>query len=71
MAVRKDAGVALVKFVAAIEDRFPSIAGPRTVWTTGDIKLDPGLPASYLAVLNWCSSSAIPTWQSWTGWTPR
>jgi N-carbamoyl-L-amino-acid hydrolase len=42
MAVRKDAGVALVKFVAAIEARFPSIAGPRTVWTTGDIKLDPG-----------------------------
>jgi N-carbamoyl-L-amino-acid hydrolase len=42
MAVRKDAGVALVKFVAAIENRFPAIAGPRTVWTTGDIKLDPG-----------------------------
>jgi N-carbamoyl-L-amino-acid hydrolase len=42
MAVRKDAGVALVKFVAAIEARFPAIAGPRTVWTTGDIKLDPG-----------------------------
>ncbi len=42
MAARKDAGVALVKFVAAIEARFPAIAGPRTVWTTGDIKLDPG-----------------------------
>jgi N-carbamoyl-L-amino-acid hydrolase len=42
MAVRKDAGVALVKLVAAIEARFPAIAGPRTVWTTGDIKLDPG-----------------------------
>jgi len=42
MAVRKDAGVALVKFVAAIEARFPVIAGPRTVWTTGDIKLEPG-----------------------------
>jgi beta-ureidopropionase / N-carbamoyl-L-amino-acid hydrolase len=42
MAARKDAGVALVKFVAAIENRFPAIAGPRTVWTTGDIKLDPG-----------------------------
>jgi beta-ureidopropionase / N-carbamoyl-L-amino-acid hydrolase len=42
MAVRKDAGVALVKLVAAIEARFPRVAGPRTVWTTGDIKLDPG-----------------------------
>jgi beta-ureidopropionase / N-carbamoyl-L-amino-acid hydrolase len=42
MSVRKDAGVALVKLVAAIEARFPQIAEPRTVWTTGDIKLDPG-----------------------------
>jgi beta-ureidopropionase / N-carbamoyl-L-amino-acid hydrolase len=42
MAVRRDAGVALVKFVAAIEARFPAVAGPRSVWTTGDIKLDPG-----------------------------
>ena len=45
MAVRRDAGVALVKLVAAIETRFPRIAGPRTVWTTGDIKLDPGAPS--------------------------
>jgi N-carbamoyl-L-amino-acid hydrolase len=42
MAARKDAGVALVKLVAAIETRFPQIANPRTVWTTGDIRLDPG-----------------------------
>jgi N-carbamoyl-L-amino-acid hydrolase len=42
MAVRRDAGVALVKFVAAIEERFPAIAHPHTVWTTGDIQLDPG-----------------------------
>jgi N-carbamoyl-L-amino-acid hydrolase len=42
MAVRKDAGVALVKFLTAIEARFPAIANPHTVWTTGDIKLDPG-----------------------------
>jgi N-carbamoyl-L-amino-acid hydrolase len=45
MAVRKDAGVALVKLVAGIEDRFPAVAGPRTVWTTGDIRLDPGAPS--------------------------
>jgi N-carbamoyl-L-amino-acid hydrolase len=42
MAARRDAGVALVKLVAAIEARFPAIARPHTVWTTGDIKLDPG-----------------------------
>ena len=42
MATRRDAGVALVRLVAAIEARFPQVAGPRTVWTTGDIKLDPG-----------------------------
>ncbi len=42
MAIRRDAGVALVKLVDAIEARFPQVAGPRTVWTTGDIRLDPG-----------------------------
>jgi N-carbamoyl-L-amino-acid hydrolase len=45
MAVRKDAGVALVKLVAGIEARFPAVAGPKTVWTTGDIELHPGAPS--------------------------
>ena len=45
MAVRRDAGVALIKLAAAIEDRFPSVVGPRTVWTTGRIVLDPGAPS--------------------------
>jgi beta-ureidopropionase / N-carbamoyl-L-amino-acid hydrolase len=45
MAVRRDAGVALVKLAAAIESRFPAIVGPRTVWTTGRITLDPGAPS--------------------------
>ena len=45
MAVRRDAGVALVKLAAAIEERFPQVAGPRTVWTTGRITLDPGAPS--------------------------
>ncbi len=45
MAVRKDAGVALIKLAAAIEDRFPKIVGPRTVWTIGRITLDPGAPS--------------------------
>ena len=45
MAVRKDAGVALVKLASAIYQRFPEVAGPRTVWTTGRILLDPGAPS--------------------------
>jgi N-carbamoyl-L-amino-acid hydrolase len=50
MAIRKDAGVALVKLVSAIEARFPQVAGPRTVWTIGDIKLNPG------------AASIVPGW---------
>ena len=45
MAVRKDAGVALVRFASDVYDRFPRLAGPRTVWTTGQISLDPGAPS--------------------------
>ena len=45
MAVRKDAGVALVHLADAIYRRFPEVAGPRTVWTTGRITLDPGAPS--------------------------
>ena len=45
MAVRRDAGVALIKLAAAIEERFPNIVGPQTVWTTGRIALDPGAPS--------------------------
>jgi beta-ureidopropionase / N-carbamoyl-L-amino-acid hydrolase len=45
MAVRKDAGVALVRLADAIYQRFPEVAGPRTVWTTGRITLDPGAPS--------------------------
>jgi N-carbamoyl-L-amino-acid hydrolase len=45
MAVRKDAGLALAKFCVAIDDGFPALCGPRTVWTTGRITLDPGAPS--------------------------
>lgn len=45
MAVRKDAGVALVELCAAIGRRFAAISGPRSVWTTGDIRLHPGQPS--------------------------
>jgi N-carbamoyl-L-amino-acid hydrolase len=45
MAIRKDAGVAAVRLCMAIDDLFPTIAAPRTVWTTGNIKLVPGAPS--------------------------
>lgn len=45
MVVRKDAGLALAKFCVAIDERFPAACGPRTVWTTGRITLDPGAPS--------------------------
>ncbi|MBV8836733.1 MAG: Zn-dependent hydrolase [Alphaproteobacteria bacterium] len=42
MRERRDAGLALVRLLSAIDKRFPEICGPRTVWTTGRITLDPG-----------------------------
>jgi N-carbamoyl-L-amino-acid hydrolase len=45
MAVRRDAGVALVRLASAIHDRFPALAGPRAVWTVGSITLSPGAPS--------------------------
>jgi len=45
MAIRRDAGLALAKFCVAIDETFPKFCGPRTVWTTGRITLDPGAPS--------------------------
>ena len=45
MVARKDAGLALAKFCVDIDNRFPAQCGPRTVWTTGRISLDPGAPS--------------------------
>ena len=45
MAIRKDAGLALTKFCVEIDDRYPALCGPRTVWTTGRIMLYPGAPS--------------------------
>jgi N-carbamoyl-L-amino-acid hydrolase len=44
MAQRKDAGVALMRLLNMIDQRFPEVAGPRTVWTTGRVTLEPGAP---------------------------
>src|SRR6202140_992661 len=45
MGVRRDAGLALARFCVAIDDNFPARCGARTVWTTGRITLDPGVPS--------------------------
>ena len=42
MARRRDAGLELIRFLGAIDRRFPEICAPRTVWTTGRIDLEPG-----------------------------
>jgi N-carbamoyl-L-amino-acid hydrolase len=42
---RRDAGLALARLCVAIDDRFPANSGPRTVWTTGRMILDPGAPS--------------------------
>jgi N-carbamoyl-L-amino-acid hydrolase len=42
MAIRRDAGAALVQLAAAIARSFPDLAGPRSVWTVGRITLEPG-----------------------------
>ena len=45
MAVRKDAGTGLMRIYHQIHEQFPFVAGPRTVWTVGKIRLDPGAPS--------------------------
>jgi N-carbamoyl-L-amino-acid hydrolase len=42
---RRDAGLAAARLCVAIDERFPAASGPRTVWTTGRITLDPGAPS--------------------------
>ena len=45
MPVRRDAGVALTRLAAEIDETFPGLAGERTVWTIGRIELEPGAPS--------------------------
>ncbi|MEO1611184.1 MAG: M20/M25/M40 family metallo-hydrolase, partial [Pseudomonadota bacterium] len=42
MASRKDAGRAMMELWRRIEDRFPEVAGPDSVWTVGRTVLEPG-----------------------------
>ena len=45
MAERRDAGLAAVRLLAAVDREFPRICAERSVWTTGRIALDPGAPS--------------------------
>jgi N-carbamoyl-L-amino-acid hydrolase len=45
MVRRKDAGVAMVRLATRIHDRFPEIAGLRTVWTIGRMLIEPNAPS--------------------------
>ena len=45
MAERKDAGLAAVRLLAAIDREFPRVCGERSTWTTGRIALEPGAPS--------------------------
>jgi len=42
MAIRRDAGAALVAFIGRIDEAFGKLADADTVWTVGRIDLDPG-----------------------------
>ena len=45
MAARRDAGAALMRLWHRIEETFPSVSGPHSVWTAGRVTLDPGGPS--------------------------
>ncbi len=45
MPIRKDAGVAMMRLYNDVMDKFPSVSGPRSVWTVGKMVLEPGAPA--------------------------
>lgn len=45
MAIRRDAGKTLMALWHRIEEEFPKISGPHSVWTVGRVTLSPGQPS--------------------------
>src|SRR5882724_2659520 len=45
MPIRKDAGVAMMRLYNEVMERFPALAGPRSVWTVGKMSVEPSAPA--------------------------
>lgn len=62
MAMRRDAFTTLTRIVAALEDRFANIITPRTVWTIGQVRLEPNapsiVPGRAIFTLQWRDESA-------------
>ncbi len=50
---RRDAGVALFEFGVRLRERFESLAGPTSVWTIGNVRLEPGAE-SIIPGRAWC-----------------
>lgn len=44
MQERRDASVAAVRLLAAVDEEFPKVCGPNTVWTAGRILVEPNAP---------------------------
>jgi N-carbamoyl-L-amino-acid hydrolase len=45
MPIRKDAGAAMMRLYNEVMEKFPALAGPRSVWTVGKMSIEPGAPA--------------------------
>ncbi len=45
MAIRRDAGAAMMRVYQRLQERFPQVVAERTVWTVGSMTLDPGAPS--------------------------
>ena len=45
MPIRKDAGTAMMRLYNDVMDKFPTVSGPRSVWTVGKMSIEPGAPA--------------------------
>jgi len=50
---RRDAGVALFEFGVRLRERFQSLAGPTSVWTIGNVRIEPGAE-SIIPGRAWC-----------------
>ena len=45
MEYRRDAAASLFKFAQGVEQEFSTLAGHRTTWTTGHVRVEPGSPS--------------------------
>lgn len=48
MEERRDAGLAAVRLLAAVDQEFPRVCGDRSVWTTCRITVEPGAPVAII-----------------------